>query len=105
MTAPIHDLARAAADAVTQLCATLDDCAREVADRGGQRVARNALADDRKRAVRAFAYLSAAVYAMPACPPVTAACRELLDMSEGCQFGYVRPTWALRIMQIAAEVA
>lgn len=106
MTAPkgtpaptLPDLCRAAATAIETLCATLRDCVREVENRGGQRVARDRLHDDVRHSVRIVWDLQLACIRPGVDPGVVA---ELDDMIEGCREGFVRETWALRLMQLAA---
>lgn len=90
----LPDLCRTAATAIETLCATLRDCAREVEARSGQRVARNRRAGDTQVAVRALVKISL---------DATTSIRVEIDgMTEGCWGGYVCPTWALRLMQLAA---
>ncbi len=99
MTAP--DPFRAAADAVTQIAQTLDACAREVEARGGQRVARGMLDHDTEQACHALFV----VMNIGRDRGLSAEMRgELHEMSDGCLGGYVRGPWALRIMQMGAEV-
>lgn len=102
MTAPegtpaptLPDLCRAAATAIETLCATLRDCAREVEARGGQRVARGRLGKDKQRVDEALWALRCAAHG-----PLR---QEPHEMWQGVVDGYVRPTWALRLMQLAAE--
>lgn len=90
------DLCRAAADAVTRLCATLRDCAREVEERKGCRVARGSLIEHTGAAVVALRrVLSARQWSL-------IDFREIDDMIGGCSAHYPREAWALRLLQMAA---
>jgi hypothetical protein len=99
VTASIHALARTAADAVTALCACLDDCAREVEARTGTRKARATM-----RRVRLAAW--EALYDLRVTPEFRLDPRgdEIAEIRLACWAGYVRPSWALRIVQLAQEV-
>lgn len=104
MTAPegiptptLPDLCRAASTAIETLCATLRDCAIEVEARGGQRVARNRRLYDTLEADRALRPIF--LMADEESPLET----EICDMREGCREGFVRETWALRLMQLTAD--
>jgi hypothetical protein len=90
-------LAHAAASAIERLCCTLDDCAREVEERGGKRTARDMLAHDACVAASAIERLGDAL-------PSKAARAELMEMIGGCVHGYVRPAWAIRVVRLATEV-
>ncbi len=97
-----QDLARAAADAVTQLSQTLLDCAREVEDRGGTSVARQMRSRDTEAAwVAVGRFCKAKIGA----GSTDVAIDELIDIADGCRYGYVRGPWALRIMQMGAEAS
>lgn len=96
-TPTLPDLYRAAATAIEALSATLSDCAREVETRSGQRVARDRLRQCKYDARKALVRIYQSV------PLMMATAIEIGDMREGCTFGFVRPTWALRLMQLAAD--
>lgn len=87
----LPDLARAAAEAVTSLCHCLRDCVREVEARG--------------RLLVEVSHSRAAVWKVGlALPQNAAALRgEVYDMAEGCHERFARESWALRLLQIAAE--
>lgn len=92
-------LAHSAAEAIAQLCATLDACALEVDARGGQRTARDHLLPLAKaEASRTLDRLAAALNSRPRPYP-----QEVLDIMAGVVGGYARPTWALRVVAIATE--
>lgn len=95
-------LAHAAASAIERLCATLDDCAREVEARGGQRVARAQLAADK---VSARAALRALAESLPPTTLAERAADEIGEMAEGAACGFARPSWALRVVRLAQEVS
>lgn len=101
MTPDPVTLADAAASAISLLCATLDDCAREVQERGGQRVARSSLSSDQSAALSA---LRALARSLPSSALAGQAAEELGQMSEACALGFARPWMALRVVAIAAEV-
>lgn len=94
-------LAHAAASAIEQLCATLDDCAREVEDRGGRKVARDRLGADRAVTLSALRQL---VLALPQTSRGVAVANEIVEMSHGALNGYVRPWMAIRVVRIVQEV-
>lgn len=95
----LPDLCRVAATAIETLCATIRDCAREVETRDGRRVARGRLDADTDHASNKLARVLSA-YRTPL--PLLMQ-REIVDMIDGCREHYVRPTWALRLMQLAAD--
>jgi hypothetical protein len=96
-------LAHAAASAIERLCCTLDDCAREVEGRGGERTARAQRDVDTAAATMALGSLYAAIGQLGT-RRANAPCAELIEMVEGCRYGYVRPAWAIRVVQLATEV-
>ena len=96
---PILDMAREASARITALCETRDDCAHEVEGRGGKRSARVNLPSIIDAAVSTLLEM-----ALDGRIPLAMRV-EFGDMAEGCRAGYVRESWALRVMRMAAEVA
>lgn len=95
---PLLTLARAASDAVATLCGCLDDCARETGVWQGTRAARASLEDRQNTASNILVRL---VWRLEDRGQVLLA-HEVRDMHDGVKL-YPRPSWALRLVQIAAE--